>query len=134
MQRIATFLMFVGDQYGKAEEAMELYVSTFADGRVNEVERRGEDDTDTGIKFASFSIAGRDLVAIDSGAAHQFGFTPAISLLVDFDDRAELDGAHAKLVEGGTELMPLQEYPFSPRFAWVQDRYGVSWQLRLTAG
>ena len=133
MQRIATCLMFVGEQYGKAEEAMELYVSAFAGSRVLEVERWGDDEPDTGIKHARFELAGREFAAMDSGHAHEFTFTPAISLFVDFDDASELDAAYETLADGGAVLMPLQEYPFSPRFAWVQDRYGVSWQLRLNA-
>jgi uncharacterized glyoxalase superfamily protein PhnB len=50
-----------------------------------------------------------------------------------FDREEQLDGAYAKLSEEGTVLMPLQEYPFSSRFAWLNYRYGVSWQLNLTA-
>jgi predicted 3-demethylubiquinone-9 3-methyltransferase (glyoxalase superfamily) len=68
---------------------------------------------------------------MDGGHAHAFGFTPAISLAVDFDDAARLDAAWAALADGGTALMPLGAYPFSPRFGWLQDRYGVSWQLGL---
>jgi predicted 3-demethylubiquinone-9 3-methyltransferase (glyoxalase superfamily) len=58
----------------------------------------------------------------------------ATSQFVDCDRRDELDTLHSKLLEGGVELMPLAEYPFSPRFGWVQDRFGVSWQLNLVAG
>jgi len=57
----------------------------------------------------------------------------AISQFVDCDHRDELDTLHWKLLEGWVELMPLTEYPFSPRFGWVQDRVGVSWQ-HLVAG
>jgi predicted 3-demethylubiquinone-9 3-methyltransferase (glyoxalase superfamily) len=69
--------------------------------------------------------------AMDSGAPHQFGFTPAVSLFVECDEEDELDHAYAALAEGGQVLMPLQAYPFSPKFAWVNDRFGVSWQLNL---
>jgi predicted 3-demethylubiquinone-9 3-methyltransferase (glyoxalase superfamily) len=133
MQRIATCLMFVGDQHGKAEEAMDLYVSVFEDARVLDVERFGAGEEQTGIRRATFCLAGREFVAMDSGLDHQFTFTPAISLVVDFDSEAALDAAFATLAEGGMVLMPLQAYDFSPRFAWVQDRFGVSWQLNLRA-
>jgi predicted 3-demethylubiquinone-9 3-methyltransferase (glyoxalase superfamily) len=133
MQRIATCLMFVGDQCGRAEEAMDLYVSLFDDSRVVDVERWGPEDEQSGIKQALFVLAGREHIAMDSDGPHAFTFTPALSLFVDCDDEAQLDRAFATLSEGGAVLMPLQAYDFSPKFAWVQDRFGVSWQLRLAA-
>jgi predicted 3-demethylubiquinone-9 3-methyltransferase (glyoxalase superfamily) len=124
--------MFVGDQYGKAEEAMNLYVSLFEDSRVLDVERFGPgEEEESGIKRARFLLAGREYIAMDSGGAHPFTFTPAISLFVDCDDEGQLDAAFAKLSDGGSVLMALQAYPFSPRFGWVADRFGVSWQLNL---
>ena len=58
-------------------------------------------------------------------------FTPALSLFVDFDSEAALDSAYKQLAEGGRELMPLDDYGFSRRFGWLDDRFGVSWQLNL---
>ena len=135
MQSLTTCLMFVGDQHGRAEEAMNLYVSVFEESRVIEVERfgTGQGETEGTIKRAQFTLAGREFIAMDSGAEHAFTFTPAISIFADFDREEQLDGAYAKLSEDGTVLMPLQEYPFSSRFAWLNDRYGVSWQLNLPA-
>jgi len=60
---------------------------------------------------------------------HDFSFTPAMSLLVEFDTPAELDPVFAALAEGGRVHMPLAAYPFSNRFGWLQDRFGVSCQL-----
>jgi predicted 3-demethylubiquinone-9 3-methyltransferase (glyoxalase superfamily) len=134
MDRILTCLMFTGDQYGRAEEAMELYVSLFDDSRIVSVDRFGEDEGESGVRHARFVVAGRELIAMDSGAPHGFTFTPATSLFVETDDEARLDAAFERLAEDGAVLMPLQAYPFSPRFAWVNDRFGVSWQLYLTAG
>jgi predicted 3-demethylubiquinone-9 3-methyltransferase (glyoxalase superfamily) len=131
VQRVATSLMFVGDQYGKAEEAMDLYVSLFDDAAVTDVVRFGADDAESGLKRATFRLAGRELIAMDSGHAHPFSFTPAVSLMVECDDEQELDRLYDGLSEGATVLMPLQAYPFSSRFAWINDRYGVSWQLSL---
>lgn len=71
---------------------------------------------------------------MDSGREHPFTFTPATSIVVDCDRREELDDLYAKLSDGGTVLMELQEYPFSARFGWVADRFGVSWQLNLRSG
>jgi predicted 3-demethylubiquinone-9 3-methyltransferase (glyoxalase superfamily) len=131
MERIVTALMFVGEHYGKAEEAMNLYVSTFEDSAVQHVERFADEEEETGIKHARFTLAGREFTAMDSGGAHNFTFTPAMSLFVEFDDEAKLDAVYATLVDGGAELMPLRDYDFSPKFAWLNDRFGVSWQLSL---
>ena len=134
MERILTCLMFTGDQCGRAEEAMELYVSLFGDSRIVSVDRFGEDEEGSGVRHARFVVAGRELIAMDSDAAHNFTFTPATSLFVETDDAGRLDAAFERLAEAGAVLMPLQAYPFSPRFAWVNDRFGVSWQLSLAAG
>jgi predicted 3-demethylubiquinone-9 3-methyltransferase (glyoxalase superfamily) len=124
--------MFVGDQCGKAEEAIGLYVSAFVDSAVLEVERFGsEDEGEPGIKRARIQVAGRELVAMDSPGPHRFTFTPAISLVVECDREDELDAAWARLADRATVLMPLQAYDFSPRFGWLQDRFGVTWQLSL---
>jgi predicted 3-demethylubiquinone-9 3-methyltransferase (glyoxalase superfamily) len=134
MQRIATCLMYVGEQYGKAEEAMNLYVSLFDDGDIVEVDRFGPEDDESGLRRAVFCLAGREFVAMDSGHPHQFGFTPAVSLFVDCETEDELERLYTGLGADGTILMPLQAYPFSPKFTWLNDRYGVSWQLRLSPG
>ena len=134
MQRIATCLMFVGDQYGRAEEAMRLYVSLFEESRVLEVERFGAEEEESGVKQARFVLAGREYIAMDSGRAHPFTFTPAMSLFVDCDSERQLDEAFAELSDGATILMPLQAYPFSAKFGWLADRFGVSWQLNLATG
>ena len=60
-----------------------------------------------------------------------FTFTPAFSLFVDCESEAVLRQIHAALSDGGKELMPLGDYGFSREFAWVEDRFGVSWQLNL---
>lgn len=134
MQQIATCLMFVGDQCGRAEEAIGLYVSLFEDSRVLELEHHRADDGTSQIKRARFLLAGREHMAMDSAAEHRFTFTPAMSLFVECDDERQLDDAFAELARDGSILMPLQAYPFSPRFGWLTDRFGVSWQLNLLAG
>ena len=84
-------------------------------------------------KRARFLLAGREYIAMDSGGAHPFTFTPAISLFVDCEDEGQLDAAFAKLSDGGSVLMALQAYPFSPRFGWVADRFGVAWMVAVMA-
>ncbi len=127
MAQLSTMLMFEGD----AGAAIELYTSVFAGSRVEHEELYGPGDpgTEGTVKHATVSLAGQTLRLIDSAVEHAFGFTPAISLFVEFDDEAELDAACAELSAGGEVLMALGAYPFSRRFAWIADRFGVTWQL-----
>jgi predicted 3-demethylubiquinone-9 3-methyltransferase (glyoxalase superfamily) len=69
----------------------------------------------------------------DSPVKHQFSFTPASSTFIDFDSVAELERVFSVLSAGGQVLMPLDNYGFSQRFGWVNDRFGLSWQLNLAA-
>jgi predicted 3-demethylubiquinone-9 3-methyltransferase (glyoxalase superfamily) len=133
MTKIAPFLMFVGEQHGKAEEAMKLYVSVFKRSRILQVERFGPDEEgpENSVKHAIFLLDGQEVMAMDGAGPHPFTFTPAVSLFAQFENGEELDSAFAKLSEGGSVLMPLDNYPFAERFAWVADKYGVSWQLYL---
>jgi predicted 3-demethylubiquinone-9 3-methyltransferase (glyoxalase superfamily) len=126
-QRIHTLLMFDG----KAEEAMNFYVSLFDDGEVLDIARYGPEGpgADGSVMHATFRVAGEEHMCMDSSVKHQFGFTPAISLYVTCADEAELDRLYKALAEG--VLMPLNDYGFSTRFGWVVDRFGVSWQLNL---
>ncbi|MFC6018779.1 VOC family protein [Plantactinospora solaniradicis] len=130
-QKVTTFLMFEG----AAEEAMTFYTSLFDDAEVVAVERYGPDEPgpEGSVRHAIFAIAGQQLMCIDSHVHHQFGFTPAISLYVQCENEAEIDRLYAALVEKGEPLMPLGSYGFSAKFGWVNDRFGVSWQLTLPA-
>ena len=68
-----------------------------------------------------------------AGRAHDFTFTPAVSIWLDLETEAELGALVDVLADGGKVLMPLGDYGFSRAFAWVDDRFGVSWQLNLPA-
>ena len=127
---VSTHLMFEGD----AEAAMTLYVSTFAGSEIRHIERygAGEQGAEGSVKLAEFALAGRSFLCIDSPVKHNFTFTPSVSIFVECSDEAEQDRAFAILAEGGTPLMPLDNYGFSKRFGWVSDRFGVSWQLNLS--
>ena len=70
-------------------------------------------------------------MCIDSSVKHDFAFTPAISFFITCDSEAEIDNLFAKLSEDGGVFMPPDNYGFSKKFAWVSDRFGVSWQLNL---
>lgn len=127
--QIATFLMFSG----QAEEALRCYVATLPGSSVESIERygAGEPGPEGTVKRATVILAGTRAMFIDSPVKHAFGFTPAISLFIDCDSREQLDSIAATLGEGGQFLMPPGDHGFSRWFCWLQDRWGVSWQLNL---
>ena len=133
MQKTATFMMFVGEQHGEAEEAVRFYTSLFSNSEITSLERygSGESGPEGTLKFASFTLAGQEYMAIDSAYEHRFAFNPAISIHVRCESEEEIDHLYARLSDGGGDLMPLGDYGFARKYAWVSDRYGVTWQLRL---
>ena len=126
---VTPFLMFEGT----AEAAANLYVSLFRDSSIQKIERYGpgENGPEGSVKQCHFLVAGLPLRCFDSPVKHAFTFTPSVSLFVDCESEAELDAAFAKLSADGTVMMPPDNYGFSSKFAWVSDRFGVSWQLNL---
>lgn len=126
------FFMF---QDGAAQAALDLYCATFPDSRMVRVERYAEGDAGPAgtIKVAVFTLCGREFMCSDSPVKHGFSFTPASSTFVEFDSVVELERVFHTLSEGGQVLMPLNDYGFSKRFGWLNDRFGVSWQLNLAA-
>ena len=126
------FLMFQG---GVAQAAMELYVATFPGSRIVRAERyaEGEHGPAGTIKVATFSLCGREFMCSDSPVQHHFTFTPSSSTFVECDSEEELERVFAVLADGGKVHMPLDDYGFSRRFGWVDDKFGVSWQLNLAA-
>lgn len=120
----------------EAKEAAEFYVSTFGrNSKINNVDTM--DDTPSGsVDIVSFEIWGHQFMAISAGP--HFDLNPSISFMVNFDPsqdkdaRERIDQAWEKLSPGGKPLMPLDRYDFSERYGWIQDRYGVSWQLIYT--
>jgi predicted 3-demethylubiquinone-9 3-methyltransferase (glyoxalase superfamily) len=129
MQKFTTFLMFSG----KAEEAMNFYVSLFPHSQVLSVRRYGpnEPGAEGTVMLATFSLNGQEFMCIDSSVEHGFTFTPAISIFVNCESDAEIERYYATLSEGGQVLMAMGPIPTIDKFAWVADRYGVSWQLSL---
>lgn len=130
--QVTPFLMFEG----RAEEAMSFYVSLFDDSKVESIARYGPEGPGKqgSVIHATFSLGGQRIMCIDSPVKHAFTFTPATSLHVTCASEEEIDRRFARLSEGGAVLMPLGEYPFSRKYAWLQDRFGVSWQLTLPHG
>ena len=112
---------------------MRFYVSVLPEGEIVDLARYGpaEAGAEGSIKRATFCIAGQSFMCIDSPAVHAFGFTPSVSFFLDCRSESELDNIYDRLSEDGEVFMPVGEYPFSRRFAWVSDRFGVSWQLSV---
>src|SRR5690606_37426130 len=123
----------------QAKAAAEFYADAFSaigkNAQVTNVTTLH--DTPSGdCDVVSFAIDGYGFMAISAGPL--FKINPSISFMLNFDPaqdeqaRAHLDALWKQLSDGGTALMPLQEYPFSKRYGWIQDKFGVSWQLILT--
>jgi predicted 3-demethylubiquinone-9 3-methyltransferase (glyoxalase superfamily) len=131
MQKITPHLWFDKE----AREAAEFYTSLFPDSNVTNITTLH--DTPSGDSdIVSFELSGQSFMAISAGPL--FKFNPSVSFFVNFDPsrdqdaRNNLDILWEGLSQGGTALMPLDKYPFSERFGWVQDKYGLSWQLILS--
>ncbi|MEX0723547.1 MAG: VOC family protein [Gracilimonas sp.] len=129
--KITTFLMFEG----QAEEAITFYTSLFDDSEIVLVKKYGLDGphgpkAKGTVQNALFTLKGQQYMAIDS-FGHDFSFTPSMSLFVHCDSEEELETLFEKLSEDGEVAMPLDNYGFSSKFGWVQDKFGVSWQLNF---
>lgn len=131
MQKIVPHLWFDT----QAKEAAEFYVSIFENSKITHSSTMH--DTPSGdADIVSFDLSGYSFMAISAGP--YFKLNPSISFMLNFDpsrdDTAEekLRALWEKLSEGGKALMPLQEYPFSKLYGWVEDKFGVTWQLILT--
>lgn len=117
----------------RMEEAVALYASCFRRSSLGTVRRYSEAAAAVSGRAAgsamtmAFSLEGMDLVALNGGP--YFSFTPALSFFLRTDDGAYLDELWSALSPGGTALMDRGAYPFSPDFGWIQDRFGLSWQL-----
>jgi predicted 3-demethylubiquinone-9 3-methyltransferase (glyoxalase superfamily) len=120
--RIAPQLMF---NERRLAEAIDFWRGAFPDMAVTITSRSADGAPDQ----AEITLAGQRLRLLDSPVAHGFSFTPSLSLMVECDSAAEVDRIAGRLAEGGQVMMPLGAYDFSPRFAFLQDRFGVSWQV-----
>ncbi len=127
MQKIVPHLWFDTE----AKEAARFYASIFPDSAVkSEAALHG---TPSGsVDVVTVSLSGSDFMLLSAGP--YFTFTPAISFAVACASHEETDGIWSALIDGGTALMPMGSYPFSERFGWVQDRYGLSWQVMYAGG
>jgi predicted 3-demethylubiquinone-9 3-methyltransferase (glyoxalase superfamily) len=124
MQKITPHLWFDTE----AVEAAGFYASVLPDSRVTDVTTIH--DTPSGdTDVVSFELWGQPFMAISAGPL--FRFTPAVSFLISCTTAEEVDALWARLADRGTALMPPGSYPFSERYGWTEDRYGLSWQIML---
>jgi predicted 3-demethylubiquinone-9 3-methyltransferase (glyoxalase superfamily) len=122
MQKITPHLWYDKE----AVEAAELYCSVLPDSKVTNVSTLH--DTPSGdTDIVSFQLCGQEFQSISAGPL--FKFNPSISFLISCNSREEVDDFWNKLADGGKALMPLDSYPFSERYGWTEDRYGLSWQI-----
>ncbi len=132
MQKIIPHLWYDKE----AREAAEFYVSVFGGDskitKINVIHGTPSGDCD----IVSFQLWGYSFMSISAGPV--FKLNPSVSFMVNFDPsqdkdaKTKIDEIWSKLAEGGKVLMPIQQYPFSERYGWIEDKYGVSWQLILT--
>ncbi|WP_435622923.1 VOC family protein [Flagellimonas sp.] len=129
-EQIATFLTF---QENNAEEAMNFYINLFENSKVIDIQRYGnEGPAKEGTIFvATFELNGSRFMCSDSYIKHEWDFTPGVSIWVDCKSEEEINTLFTNLSANGQVLMPMDNYGFSTKFAFIEDRFGVSWQLNL---
>ncbi|MEP3209265.1 MAG: VOC family protein [Maribacter sp.] len=138
-----TFLTFVGDQCGKAGEAIAFYTSIFPNSEIKSITKYAEGEaggTPELIKYGVFSLNGTDYMVAESNYNHAWTFTPAVSLFIRDPSADVIQTLFEKLSSNGGQVMvPLDDYQgegdygFGEKFGWCQDKYGVSWQFVLSA-
>lgn len=134
MQKITSFLWF-DDQ---AEEAVNFYCSVFKNSKTGKIARYDEAGSKAAerpvgsVMTASFQLEGQEFVALNGGSV--FKFNPSISFIVNCKTASDVEDLWNKLIEGGAALMALDKYPFSEKYGWLQDKYGLSWQLITAMG
>lgn len=130
MKSVTPFLMFKG---GLAEEAMKYYTSLIEDSEIKSIERYGPDELgeEGKVSRAVFTLKGQDFICMDSYVDHGFDFTPSFSIYLTCDSEEEIDRIYDKMVETSVVLMPINNYGFSEKYGWLNDQFGVSWQLNL---
>ncbi len=133
MQKITPHLWFDKD----VKEAARFYTTIFPNSKITNITTIREVPTPTGdCDVISLELNGQPFMAINAGPL--FTFNPSISFIVNFEASKDknagnnLDALWGELSQEGTVLMPLDKYPFSERYGWIQDKYGLSWQLILS--
>ena len=127
MQKITPHLWYDKE----AREAGEFYLSIFKDSKHKDTTTIHNTPSGS-VEIVTIELMGQEFTLISAGPL--FKFNPSVSFLIAFDSGEAVDAAWKKFSQGGTALMELGTYPFSDRYGWLQDRYGLSWQLMYRAG
>jgi predicted 3-demethylubiquinone-9 3-methyltransferase (glyoxalase superfamily) len=132
LQKFATCLWFDSN----AEEAIRFYASVFENSKIGSIAYYGEAGHEfhhrpnDSLMTICLTIDDQELMGLNGGPV--FSINPAISFYISCKSESEVDSLYKKLSNGGSVLMELNQYPFSQRYAWVNDKFGVSWQLNFT--
>ena len=137
MQKIQPSLWF---SENNSEEAMKFYTSVFPEGKIVHIDYYPSGYTEGPLAGMEgkiingvFTLSGTEFLALDGGPG-VFEFNPSISFFVNCKSVDEVKSYYEKLVEGGSVLMPLNKYPFSEQYAWISDKFGISWQITVGQG
>ncbi|MGB0892650.1 MAG: VOC family protein [Flavobacteriaceae bacterium] len=138
--KTTTFLTFVGDHCGKAEEAINFYTSIFPNSEIKSITKYAEGEaggTPELIKFGVFTLNGTEYKVSESNYKHAWSFSPGVSIFVECATENEIDMLFDNIVANeGQVMVPLDNYEkggygFGKKFGWCQDKYGISWQFNL---
>lgn len=139
--KTTTFLTFVGDQCGKAKEALDFYTSLFPNSEIKKTIPYVEGEaggTPELIKFGVFTLNGTQYMVSESNYNHAWSFSPAVSIFIESAEELELQSYFERLSSnGGMVMVPFDsyetgDYGFGKKFGWCQDTYGVNWQFLLS--
>ena len=114
----------------RAQEALDFYSAAFPSFVLHSLQHHAEPHGAL-IMLATFSIRGQELMISDSPIEHEWGITPGVSFFLDVDNETSLLSLAEQLSEEGKVMMPPGNYGFSKQFAWVEDRFGINWQLNV---
>jgi len=114
----------------RAREALDYYEATFPSFALESVQQHAEPYQGL-VMLATFSVKGQAVMISDSFVEHEWNITPGISFFIDAESEEELTSLASALCVDGKVHMPAGNYGFSTLFAWVEDRFGVNWQLNL---
>lgn len=115
---------------GRAQEALDFYSSIFPSFSLISLNHHAEPHQEL-VMLAEFSIKGQEIMISDSFVSHEWKINPGISFFIDLEEESEVDALSLLLQEEGKTHMPPNNYGFSKRFCWVEDKFGVNWQLNV---